>query len=794
MLEKFGHWFLVLAILLGFGIWSLSFASPLARAACWCTTPNATTPCGCGYSRPPGGQFDEDALKAKYSSGTYIPGLDYVDPEFFDGAYHSASLWGVQLECNTAKEANNFYANRSPICLGLGPEQVPYCACRLDPNGSIDCSQVTCYGTGAYVNNVNLPRNIPDATAGLIEWKQDVDFNGFHATNVKDLLVCSSSDFCCNRGDPDPPGSKRIFQCAGDTNPQFPGYDNYTHICQPERNDLVSKLNPQCGNDETGGESRLFFPHLKSTSFLATLLQSMFIPHPSSLIRNLLPTKNLADYLNKTVTNPNIDTSKVYEHQGIDDQTRVVNTSDNNSSVIVNRDVQPPYPAPRSPYNSYVCSLTPVQSNNPGDDLLGPKIRASLTFTQKFTYSYLGKRPGCKEDGAETTDLKLCCSVDPATPTPGGPTPTPGTSSGCECQIPFQSCPPDKPSEIPNPICTDTGRACCPATTPGGPTLVCPPIPPPGHPKLPSTGTLNVAVKTPLVEYISDTVLTGTQALINRFFPQGWTKTIQELPVPVTYSASSGTVPLKVGDGSTSIPTFYIPRIGALYQHFLGSGCNSYNLQRLLRPLGLMGTCPPPGSVYIPPPTTQCTEFSVPLVTQAIQLAAARYNVPVSLLTAVFEIESFPYITGAIPYVCQNNPALAAGPMQITRPTYELVTCAGEEYPNDIGICTSVAGKLSRCSIADNVELAARVLLSKVGLWNYTTCQPTGTISPTAKRTIYDAVNRYYGLCAPDSFTRNYSYILPGPKRTLGDNYGDIILNKMGFINSQSDYIIPQCP
>src|SRR3989304_2094135 len=55
---------------------------------------------------------------------------------------------------------------------------------------------------------------------------------------------------------------------------------------------------------------------------------------------------------------------------------------------------------------------------------------------------------------------------------------------------------------------------------------------------------------------------------------------------------------------------------------------------------------------------------------------------------------------------------------------------------------------LSRCNPVDAMEIAARILLVKVGKWDFGNFQPTGSI--TAKQDVYDASCRYYGSYQPD--------------------------------------------
>jgi len=169
-------------------------------------------------------------------------------------------------------------------------------------------------------------------------------------------------------------------------------------------------------------------------------------------------------------------------------------------------------------------------------------------------------------------------------------------------------------------------------------------------------------------------------------------------------------------------------------------------------------------------------------------------KVPLEFLFSVYEIESLPYFTGRQEYVCQENSDTAAGPFQIIKSTYNLLTCDTERMANDISVCKADSGKLSRCDIENNVELAARVILFSAGKWLYGpgNCSATNPISPTDKATIYKAANNYYGSCTPDAYTSPYRLQIPRPNSER-PNYGDIVLEKMGLIKTAADYPQPQC-
>jgi len=207
-----------------------------------------------------------------------------------------------------------------------------------------------------------------------------------------------------------------------------------------------------------------------------------------------------------------------------------------------------------------------------------------------------------------------------------------------------------------------------------------------------------------------------------------------------------------------------------------------HGIQTLLRPKGYGYTLIDSGAM--PATSTVGCDYSSERVGAAISKVAAKYSIPESLLWVIYEIEGTEHIANPTGYICSENPKQAAGIMQITRGTYNVVTCPDERMANDIGVCTPEGSKqLSRCDIDDAVELAARVLLWKAGKWVYGgyNCSATGGIS--TKMDIYNASCNYYGSFSPDTLTVNYSQSIPADsRRTNGPmNYCDIVCYKTGL-------------
>lgn len=216
----------------------------------------------------------------------------------------------------------------------------------------------------------------------------------------------------------------------------------------------------------------------------------------------------------------------------------------------------------------------------------------------------------------------------------------------------------------------------------------------------------------------------------------------------------------------------HFPYIGSVYEYFLKG------IQTALRPKGYGE--PITNGDYCKSLEDGDCSFDMDKINKAIQNAASKYNVPASLLNAIFEIEMADEIADPSSYMCEENEAGAAGVAQVVKSTYDLVTCANEKMEDDIGMCAEYNPKLSRCNIDDAFELMARILIYKAG--RFRSCTSTSGISESEKEVWYNAACNYYGSHNPDQLTINYANEIPeSEKRQNGDmNYCDIVCWRMG--------------
>lgn len=454
------------------------------------------------------------------------------------------------------------------------------------------------------------------------------------------------------------------------------------------------------------GESRLWFPHLRLIAALSTIAQSIFNPHPSSLVNNTPDQAGEA-----TLTNPDLLTSKITKHQGIDDQTDVVNKDKdgNNSSLKVDKeapDAQGLLNLTQDPYRDTQC-VVPAK-NNPGDDLLGPKIEARLLYTQKYEYEACPILSNCTPDGWSTQDPATCCSLQQTRP------------------------------------------ECIGSTTFINPDYICQ-----GPPQVErdTKGQASVFIKNPLVEYIYDAMVEGSSSLFKRFMPSMATHDFEEIPSSVAYNVSAianneegRSVTVKAGDGSASYPVFYVPHIGSLKKYWLE------DLQKALRPEGISAHpgLPPPGgtgSCIAPDPDTP--EFQNDILDAAIADGIATKKVPRSVLEIIYRMEALPYYSGYEPYNCTYTSGGYLGLMQIGDDAYNRAVPENERSPGEERQCVKQSSVYNRCYPVDTMEIAARVLLQKIAEW------PNGRI--TTQTEVRRSACGYYGGDEPDTLTQNFA-------------------------------------
>ncbi len=444
------------------------------------------------------------------------------------------------------------------------------------------------------------------------------------------------------------------------------------------KNAIFLTIKPEAG-DQT--DSRLYFPHLRSLDVLSRLLASLFRPNDK------FNSKDTNAVVNDLPDDTNSPQYPQYDYLRPGENSR-------NTQVIPGS----PAPAPLINYGGYdqLCDLSEVRVN-PGDSLVGSTVTARLGYAQIFRYTPQPAPTGCGQDLDICTTTADCCSP-----------------LRCEDICQHGQCN-DRPPGTIDFRCIG-----------GGP----PPV------ELPTEARAGVFVKSPLLDQLYATLVTGSQSIFNRFFPK---RDSSEDPRPGgrDIPASADAVYSGTGVGFSSPLTrqtyeppqtdtsvtsgkhtpsaqIYFKHLGSIMDYFLGAGTDAKNLQKLLRPLGLSS-----GSVGSPPP-----------VNTNLQQIAAQYHVPAEFLDAIWYLESGRSPSGSN---CSNCASAACGPMQIGPVAYNDVTDPSEN--------------LDRCNLPDAFIIAARVLLDK----KYCTLQtiPTCTSLHASPATAYLTIgsissNEYY--------------------------------------------------
>ncbi|MEK7091090.1 MAG: hypothetical protein AAB887_01105, partial [Patescibacteria group bacterium] len=590
--------FYVILFLLITGYRIMITTTPSAKAACWCNDPK------------------KDLCRCQKTGTSPFP----------------AQFQGIQMYCDTEEETFAYDTLKSPIC-GTSPEIIPWCAYGIDGNQNF----WVCYGANFAQGVSSLPT---PPIKGQIETQTSgpFTFNGqsFGSSGINTVKVCSDNVFCC--GSDNSCSQTGVPPKPNDCSPSLPSvtppYGFCTNIAR-----------------SGAGESRLWFPQLRNISALSTLLQSIFNPSPSSFNKNAEPPAPQSAALD----NPAAVTTRITLHQGKDDDTPIVNQSDNNSSLRVDQPAPDPlysFNDPSLPYKaSGFCSIADTRAN-PGDDLLGPTITARLIYTQKYQYQ-AAPSLNCFGDGAYVSeeDRKNCCSFKAA----GIVAPQDGYFSDPKFQEKRYRC----------------------GTLPGV--------------REKTQGRIAVFTKTPLIEYIYNTLVVGPQSVIKRLFPLGNPKEFKEITSTANYSAQAPDADQLVVGGQAGVtPTIYFPHIGSLYEYFL------QGLQKALRPLGgtfssvpppLLGDCNtvaaattsapacPSGSSL---PFSYACNINSELKT-ITQEAGGAYGVPPAIIAGILSIETRNGVFGVskdevtlhntygayTPYLCQPNACGAMGAMQL---------------------------------------------------------------------------------------------------------------------------------
>ena len=170
---------------------------------------------------------------------------------------------------------------------------------------------------------------------------------------------------------------------------------------------------------------------------------------------------------------------------------------------------------------------------------------------------------------------------------------------------------------------------------------------------------------------------------------------------------------------------------------------------------------------------------------------AAEY-VPLKVLQAIYWIEGTVAYANPSAYLCKKNLATALGLMQVTDDPYHSLTPSNEQLSDDQQQC-SATGKFSRCYPNDAMEIAARVLLDKIFLWDNNGFKATGSL--TSKDDVYYASGRYYGSFQPDALTNQLAkhlssnLLYPAGHPNFGTlTYSEFVCAMSGFCSSYQDY------
>jgi murein DD-endopeptidase MepM/ murein hydrolase activator NlpD len=186
------------------------------------------------------------------------------------------------------------------------------------------------------------------------------------------------------------------------------------------------------------------------------------------------------------------------------------------------------------------------------------------------------------------------------------------------------------------------------------------------------------------------------------------------------------------------------------------------------------------------------------IIQQARDRGGAAALVPEKLLKAIYYIEATTAYTNPANYSCQpttpNSSAL--GLMQILDSTYNEVVAPNERM-NDNGVCQPTNCKLSRCNPVDAMEIAARVLLYKAGVWDKVNFRATGAIK--TKQAAYTASCLYYaaspaGPYEPDDLTDAVTpRVGANPKDPeKKQSYCEFVVVKAGLYNSPNELPWPR--
>ncbi|MBN1169050.1 hypothetical protein JXA63_04130 [Candidatus Woesebacteria bacterium] len=494
-------------------------------------------------------------------------GCACTETDTYGGAV-PASIGEVQIICANDILANSFFNVANPAC-GNNAEIIPSCS-RVDwnPGGTF----AICWGTTFFSQDLTIPA---DTNAGWVTINQNVSYGGWQGY-VSDVLTCESNVYCCGTEHcTDEPQS--YGTCPAQPGGAIPG--------SPADEACGVAMEPYYGT----AESRLWFPHARSIHVLSTMAQTMFNPRSYEPYENeeyfemyeesaFSKTSTQAERASDngeggrnagdlTFGNKGGFTARIDRHQS------GYNSTDNNSTAIVGEPVPgilSPYYYQQFPGADNACYIEETFTN-PGDDLIGAKIKAEMLFTGFFEVPTKGMPVVdgrvCTEDGGQFEISYACHDAYNNMTAPYEYDPD-GVASLCELDccsancivhdwsIPSGRCQPleavwsedDEEYILPScstlypgtyteacaqqqyssSDCSSTGVRyyCCQPSAPDAPGYCVPPdtvtVECGWEPfeSISIAGEANIFNKTPLIEAINDTILEGNDSLFRRFMPK----------------------------------------------------------------------------------------------------------------------------------------------------------------------------------------------------------------------------------------------------------------------------------
>lgn len=510
---------------------------------------------------------------------------------------------GVELICDNSIVAGSYWSRINPIC-GTNAETIPSCA-------RVGGQDAMCWGSiwGIQIS----PASVPTNSNGWVPVNANVRFGGW-AGYVQNIWTCAADLYCC--------GSD---VCGGDGVIAY-GTCPSSGPPLPETPAAAACEGMAVGNFAGIGESRLWFSQDRLVSTLSSMAQTMFNPYGlNRLYENTAFSKNATQEERDTTesygiwpfdrdveTSGRIDnkgsiTTRIEKHQGKDDDTIVVNTTTNNSSVIVGFAAPPPLNPYYEDFQDRACYV-PETFTNPGDDLIGPKIKGEMLFTQMFTYPAKGQPQSssdlkigggsCTRDdggfeipyenqyeyddeegiwdccaGAGKYDVDIwerenCRQLD--------------LLLGGTCSDSEYHCTDGNDTYC----CDEPDGACRPPETV---TVTCGAL---GRQTIPVGADANVFDKTPIIESVYNVILNDTDSLFRRFMPLPDNKRydFDDIPTKSPFSASVSVAPfgtdaggsfrLDFAQGQVPAPEVYFPHLGTLHKYWL------VDFQKALKPEG----------------------------------------------------------------------------------------------------------------------------------------------------------------------------------------------------------------